>query len=456
MCTNSQMLTRLARGLLTAAVLISPLLVQSTASAKIALENFPHFLQPDGISCGPTCASMVLKWYGINAGIGPLKTRCHTRFYSGPNFAGKKIQVGLTIPEGVERGLEYYGVPATVGTGSLGDVIDLINQRRPPILLVRSGVKTWHYVVACGYDLEKQTILLSDPGGNPNEVPGPWWISAATLDQAWMFASDLHGNATGGRTCHLCAGQGQQWTNCPACGGRGKISGTVLGRKVSMKCLACGGQGRWSAQCPACGGSGAETDFYRKIVETVGVSGHTMIVPDCAPEGLPPGGVRNQPDSVDQPGGGYPDDGGGYPDDGGGYPVDGGGYPDDGGGYPDDGGGYPDDGGDSDDGDPGTGHGTTGGTHRGPPHQGKHCDCSTSHWEYDGGCFKKSGQKKWIEYRQSGPKSRFVEVRRTKSSVELWDAEREMFVRLENGRGLWHLKGDRQWKVWTDSGHFER
>ena len=210
------------------------------------LADFPSIVQPDGISCGPTCCSMLLKYYGKSAGIGPLKTAAGTRFYQGPNATGQQIKVGLTLPSGIKNGLATYGVFPVEQKGTIADIVKLIDSQKPPILLVRSGPELWHYVIAIGhrYNIKdnRLEIKLADPSGNQ-----PSWIEASKLDAAWTFSHDLNGNATQGRNCRHCGG-----------------SGWLKAGPLKTKCVLCGGDGR-------------ETDHYRKVVESAGASGHTMV-----------------------------------------------------------------------------------------------------------------------------------------------------------------------------------
>ena len=197
---------------------------------------------------------MVLKYYGKSAGIGPLKTAAGTRIYEGPNATGQKIKVGLTLPSGIQDALAKYGLLATVQRGTIDDVISLIDKNRPPILLVRSGGETWHYVVAIGHRQRftgkqlpnnlRESILeirLANPSGSKE------WIAASTLDGSWQYSNDLDGQATEGRRCRTCGG-----------------SGSIAAGPLKTK-------------CPLCGGSKRESDYFRKIVESAGASGHTLI-----------------------------------------------------------------------------------------------------------------------------------------------------------------------------------
>ena len=249
----------------------SDLFAQNLVGRSGSLSNFPLLTQPDDISCGPTCAAMVLQWYGINAGIQRCKTKAGTRWFQ---LGGYKV--GMTLPSGVSDCLNAFGVPASVVRGSVNDVKRYIDQGRPPILLVRSSVKTWHWVTAIAYYDDGARIKLSDPSGQQ------WVINNGALNGAWTFSTDMSGNATGGRRCDPCGGSGKLASarvTCANCAGTGKM---VSNFQVK-KCGKCGGAGKINVsggKCLVCSGSGKSPDFYRKVVESANVSGHTLVVPD--------------------------------------------------------------------------------------------------------------------------------------------------------------------------------
>ena len=194
---NRRMWLRHSVQSLLAASLVGPACVwasdeQETAEGK-TLKNFPLYKQPDKISCGPTCCSMVLSYYGICAGFRTLQKQTKSRL-----LKIGAIQVGFTFPSKVEKALEAFGVGATVYQAGCSEHIQqMIDQSRPPILLVRSSRKTWHYVVAIGYD-KSHSILVSDPAGHQ------YWLSWDVLDRAWRFDGDLRGNSYQKRRRGFC------------------------------------------------------------------------------------------------------------------------------------------------------------------------------------------------------------------------------------------------------------
>jgi len=138
--------------------------------------------QPDGRSCGPTAAAILLKYYGIDAGIGVIKDRAWTD------------ENGMTMPSALEGAMETYGLPMKRHAEmSINDVVSLIRQDRPPILLVRSSAATWHYVVATGFDPETRKIQIVSPNLRFNGGTKERWLDADDLDRAWRGRGDLHG-----------------------------------------------------------------------------------------------------------------------------------------------------------------------------------------------------------------------------------------------------------------------
>ncbi len=221
---------------------VSPLITKLSAaeSSGVLLSGFPVMKQPDAISCGPTCCSMLLSYYGVAVGVSKLKEIAGTRL-----FKMGDDEVGFTWPSKVQKSLSTYGLANTLKKeAQLADVVQAVEENRPPIILVRSSRKTWHYTVVIGHR-HARLFKLADPLGYT------YWLSARTLENAWAFQGDLRGNPITGNSCKLCAGHG----------------------KVGfLKCLVCGGDG----ELP---------DMYRGIVQSnliERVKANTMIAPDQA------------------------------------------------------------------------------------------------------------------------------------------------------------------------------
>lgn len=68
-----------------------------------------------------------------------------------------------------------------------------------------------------------------------------------------------------------------------------------------------------------------------------------------------------------------------------------------------------------------------------------------------GSRFVKGSGTDWMEFRATGPSSRFKEVRRTADEIELFDARRVMYVKLTTTQGLWRTASSENWKAWPGS-----
>lgn len=172
--------------------------------------------QPDGISCGPTSIQMVLKRYEYNHSLQEIRKTTKTDLY-----VKGDLQIGGTTPEYIEIALETFGVNSSLMVGDLDSLKWHISKNRPPIVLVRSGQKIWHYAVAIGYN--EDSIILADPGCGKKIT-----LSTKTFIEAWQFIGDLHGRDVSIK-CWLCKGKGNYYEplgvlgKCDICGGNGKI-----------------------------------------------------------------------------------------------------------------------------------------------------------------------------------------------------------------------------------------
>jgi ABC-type bacteriocin/lantibiotic exporter with double-glycine peptidase domain len=143
--------------------------------------------QEDQISCGPVSVSMVLSYLGKDAGIGPLKTKCGSRILE----AGR-VKVGMTMPDGIKKGFEGYDCNCEIkNDASFEDVKSAINSNRPPILLVRSGDTTWHYVVVVGFGTagQQRYYHIADPGTGTIRK-----IHEGKLGRGWIFGGSYDGD----------------------------------------------------------------------------------------------------------------------------------------------------------------------------------------------------------------------------------------------------------------------
>lgn len=195
--------------------------------------------QPDGITCGPTSALMVLHAYGVAATLGDVKSRTKTEWFT---YGGQPV--GMTSPEYVSKALTGLGVPADLRKGDLDELKHHVSQNKPVIALMRSGKTTWHYAVVTGFD--EGHVVLADPGPGGQRV-----MTTADFLGAWDFTHDMYG--------------------VPA----------------SDPCKMCDGSGKWLdvefgplTLCDVCGGSGRAVDPLAAMLFTAEVYPNLMVVPD--------------------------------------------------------------------------------------------------------------------------------------------------------------------------------
>lgn len=197
------------------------------------INPFPCEAQPDSITCGPTSAAMVLSWYGYPNHCFDVQVYTKTKWFS---YEGQ--EVGLTIPGYLVSGMGRLGVPVQLRNGNLQQLKHYVSQRKPVIVLVRSGELYLHYCVVIGFD--EKYIIIADPSGGQRRV-----LEESKFMGAWGLTHDLDGEEMG----YLC----------PLCGGRGSY--TWLG----VSCDLCGGDKR--------------LDAFRSLLKEVGVQSYTMLVP---------------------------------------------------------------------------------------------------------------------------------------------------------------------------------
>ena len=149
------------------------------------IENFPLLEQPDQITCGPTSVAMLLQHYGKDTTIQQAKEKAKTEW-----FSYKDQVIGMTSPDFIRLALKRFGVPAKMQRTTMSHLKYYISQSRPPVVLVRSSDKTWHYVVAIGYD--KENMYLADPAWGKVRT-----VSIDQFERAWNFTSDLRGSEFG-------------------------------------------------------------------------------------------------------------------------------------------------------------------------------------------------------------------------------------------------------------------
>lgn len=199
------------------------------------INDFIILEQPDDISCGPTCASMLLRYAGQDVSIEEMKVAARTKWF---NYRGKEF--GMTTPECLATALTKYGIKSSVKETNLSALKYYVSQGRLPIVLVRSDKSKWHYVVVFGYT--ETEIHIADPAGQIIVIPIEQFM------RAWSFQTDIYG------CCVL--------SKCPSCNGKG--------RKLNLP----------FDQCTACGGTGKQDNWLPMFLKLFNAHPYTLIVPN--------------------------------------------------------------------------------------------------------------------------------------------------------------------------------
>lgn len=151
-------------------------------SDKHVIIDFPVLQQPDNISCGPTSALMVLKHYKIDVTLDEVKAHSKTKWFE---IQGKIY--GMTAPDYLKYSLNQFGIKSKLTRGNLKYLKIQLFKNKPTIILLRSGNKFWHYVVAIGYN--QKEIIIADPADAKIK-----FIKNNDFLSAWKFDGDLEGN----------------------------------------------------------------------------------------------------------------------------------------------------------------------------------------------------------------------------------------------------------------------
>lgn len=202
------------------------------------IRDFTPILQPDQITCGPTAVLTVLNRYDRTPAFEQVERLCRTRWFT---YRGEAV--GLTPPEFIKSALAAFGLAAEIEHAALDRLEHLVSRGRPPIVLLRSGPTTWHYVVVVGFS--PGWVVVVDPA-----IGGRHRLTANEFVGAWGFVTDMNGVP------------------------------------VVDPCPVCGGTGRWAplrfgplSICEACGGTGSQPDYLGGLVRAADVEPYTLIVP---------------------------------------------------------------------------------------------------------------------------------------------------------------------------------
>lgn len=148
---------------------------------KYLIEDFSCIEQPDGITCGPTSATMVLNYYGHSVSVDQVSEESKTEW-----IEYKDESIGMTTPEYIPIALKHFGVPSKTRRGYLPRLKYYVSSGKPCIVLLRSGEFLWHYVVVIGYNVD--FIIVADPGsGSCMEMPNEAFVGS------WSFKTNMSG-----------------------------------------------------------------------------------------------------------------------------------------------------------------------------------------------------------------------------------------------------------------------
>lgn len=142
--------------------------------------------QPDDISCGPATATMILRRYGRKVTLEEVRTITNTEWF---DYAEE--HVGFTTPDQIDAVFDCYGLKSKIFQGNLAQLKYYVNHNRPCVVLLRSGIATWHYVVVFGYT-EKE-MIIADPAYACRIT-----LSTDVFAKAWDFDADVYGCPTSG------------------------------------------------------------------------------------------------------------------------------------------------------------------------------------------------------------------------------------------------------------------
>ena len=142
-------------------------------------------IQPDDITCGPTCVAMLLRHHGIKVEVEDVKDITKTVWFSMDDK-----DLGMTLPSYISSAISHYGLKPLQSTGRISSLKAVVAGNGPSIVLVRSGEYSWHYVLVIGYD--RECIYFVNP--SIGAVEG---LSEPEFLAAWDWSGDLQGRDCG-------------------------------------------------------------------------------------------------------------------------------------------------------------------------------------------------------------------------------------------------------------------
>ncbi|KRE93113.1 hypothetical protein ASG89_06305 [Paenibacillus sp. Soil766] len=120
----------------------SPVLSSQPWKAWKWRRKFPVLMQQSEMDCGPTCLTMIARYYGMNASVNRMRERCN-------------IGAEGTSMQGLIETLESLGFSAK-GLKTTGS---LLSELTTPFIAHWNGN---HYIVV--YEVGKQNLVVADPG----------------------------------------------------------------------------------------------------------------------------------------------------------------------------------------------------------------------------------------------------------------------------------------------------
>lgn len=205
------------------------------------IENFPLYTQPDGVTCGPTAIQMVLKYYGKEIDLKDIRKKAKTDIY-----VKGDIEIGGTAPEYEQEALEYFGVPCKFKVMNVEEIKWNVSHGRPVLVVMRSGIRMWHWEVVIGYT--DNEFILADPSGGER-----WIITSDIFEKSWSFLTDLNG-VDCSLPCYICRGKGYIF--------------------FALNPLF---------KCDLCNGIGSIPDWYEILTQWGELRGHMAVVPTIQP-----------------------------------------------------------------------------------------------------------------------------------------------------------------------------
>jgi ABC-type bacteriocin/lantibiotic exporter with double-glycine peptidase domain len=167
-------------------ILVALLRVEGGDHPEYCVHPFSDMMiQPDDITCGPTCVAMLLRHHGIDVDVDEVKALTKTVWFS---LEGRDI--GMTLPSYISSAISDYGLSPRQFSGRISDLKRQVAGSGPCITLVRSEEYGWHYVLVIGYD--RESVFFINPSIGSLEG-----LSVREFLSAWDWSGDISGRECG-------------------------------------------------------------------------------------------------------------------------------------------------------------------------------------------------------------------------------------------------------------------